>query len=430
MLTRSNLFECMHTGCLIRFLEHVCESPDLKYRQPGKCAQYSLLNCAHCVSVQATCRRWTTCCGRAWRRRASWRPRSHTRACTSGSWTWAGSGPSAASGSTASSRSPPSSSASRSPSTTSRSPRTRRWCAASCLCSYYISVCTSYKNVRATGAIPVWAESNARVDEVVRVDLQQPLVREDFDHPVPQQDRPLQGEDPALTAHYMLPRIQRYNNMAYLMSHYGFHYIWYCTVLVYCTRIVVNYFLSSHNTSNSHSICLTSNWVQERIDSRRPARTFRCASRAWTRRAHRTGLDRVGSRRSTRTSRAPPTPPTSSSYSTLSLTWSSKRTSSKSDSTDTHLTYALCRLDIAFLMHMNSELYSTHNHCLRTLFLLSCVLSLLFQIYTASVPIVCTTYVDMFIICFFDKFSRDYLYYLYFDTPSASLLKIHSSFNI
>lgn len=54
-----------------------------------------------------------------------------------------------------------------------------------------------------------FAESNDGEHGAVRLDLQQQVVREDVDHPLPEQDGPLPGEDQAVTDHDLLPGVQR-----------------------------------------------------------------------------------------------------------------------------------------------------------------------------------------------------------------------------
>ena len=44
-------------------------------------------------------------------------------------------------------------------------------------------------------------ESNARVAQTVRLDMQQQVVRRHLHHPVPQQEGPLRGEDPPISTH-------------------------------------------------------------------------------------------------------------------------------------------------------------------------------------------------------------------------------------
>ena len=57
-----------------------------------------------------------------------------------------------------------------------------------------------------------YAEPHARVDEAVRLDLQQQVVHRDLDHPLPQQEGSLRGENPQVTLDHLLPRIRRFVN--------------------------------------------------------------------------------------------------------------------------------------------------------------------------------------------------------------------------
>lgn len=53
------------------------------------------------------------------------------------------------------------------------------------------------------------AESNARVIEAVRLDLQQQMVHGHLDNPVPEQEGSVRGEDSQEPAHHLLPRVHR-----------------------------------------------------------------------------------------------------------------------------------------------------------------------------------------------------------------------------
>ena len=50
-----------------------------------------------------------------------------------------------------------------------------------------------------------FSEPNAREFEIVRLDLQQQVVRRHLHHPLPQQEGSLRGEDPKVSALNLLP---------------------------------------------------------------------------------------------------------------------------------------------------------------------------------------------------------------------------------
>lgn len=56
---------------------------------------------------------------------------------------------------------------------------------------------------------PLLSESNARISEVVRLDLQQQVVHGHVDHSVPEQEGSLRGEDQEKPAHHLFPRVLR-----------------------------------------------------------------------------------------------------------------------------------------------------------------------------------------------------------------------------
>ncbi len=54
------------------------------------------------------------------------------------------------------------------------------------------------------------SEPDDGVDEAVRLDLQQQVVHGDVHHPLPQQEGPVRGQDPQVSALHLLPRVHGY----------------------------------------------------------------------------------------------------------------------------------------------------------------------------------------------------------------------------
>ena len=70
-------------------------------------------------------------------------------------------------------------------------------------------------------------EPHDRVDEALRLDLQQQVVRGDVHHPLPQQEGPLRGEDSKVVALHLLPRVPRCGRRRKMFFFFFFFFFWF-----------------------------------------------------------------------------------------------------------------------------------------------------------------------------------------------------------